>query len=152
MDIYSAPSATGARDLLRYTFEWRKDRYVTAGPGRAGATEFTVHAFEGRDFVVQWKSAALWSPKAKSTLRPVTYHLLRKVAEGAYLFFPMSEDDVDEASRARFCIKSPDTACRISTPEQLFVFARAAAEKEEQNPGIVIVTAAAGNQSKNQKK
>ncbi len=136
--VFMAPT-DGSRDVLRFNFEWRHDRYVTSPPGRTGASEFTAHPFEGRDIVVQWKGAALWAPKAKRALRPVTYYLLRKVADGAYLLFPVTENDVDESTRARFCIKSPETACRISTPEQLFVFARAVAEKEEQNPGIVIV-------------
>ena len=115
-------------------------------PGRrAPPIEFSAHPFEGRDLVVQWKSAALaWSPKQKQQgLRPVTYFLLRKVAEGAFLMLPVTEDDVDEATRKRFCVKSPETTCRISTPEQLFAFARAAAEKEDPDAGIVVIEAPA---------
>ena len=138
MEVFSPLAADGSRDVMRMAFQWRKDRYVV-GAGRSSTTEFTVHAFEGRDLVVQWKTAELWSPKAKRGLRPVTYRLLRKIAEGAYLLFPLTEADVDEGTRARFCIKSPETTCRISTPEQLFIFARAAAEKEDQNPGIVVI-------------
>ncbi len=114
-------------------------------PGRrAQPIEFSAHPFEGRDLVVQWKSALTWSPKQKQQgLRPVTYFLLRKVAEGAFLMLPVTEDDVDEATRKRFCVKSPETTCRISTPEQLFAFARAAAEKEDPDAGIVVVEAPA---------
>jgi hypothetical protein len=146
MEVFSAPTK-GSRDILRLDFEWRRDRYVT-GAGRPGAIEFTAHPFEGRDIIVQWKNAAVWSPKTKSALRPVTYHLLRKVADGAYLLFPLTEDDVDETTRARFCVKSPETACRISTPEQLFVFAKAAAEKDESNPGIVVISPATAKRTK----
>ena len=139
LHIFSAPK-DGARNVLRYDFQWRRDRYVTTPGRRAAPVEFTAHAFEGRDLVVQWKSALAWSPKQKQRgSRPVTYFLLRKVAEGAFLMLPVTEDDVDEATRKRFCIKSPEATCRISTPEQLFAFARAAAEKEDPDAGIVVV-------------
>ena len=139
LHIFSAPK-DGARNVLRYDFQWRRDRYVTTSGRRAAPVEFTAHAFEGRDLVVQWKDALAWSPKQKQRgNRPVTYFLLRKVAEGAFLMLPVTEDDVDEATRKRFCIKSPEATCRISTPEQLFAFARAAAEKENPDAGIVVV-------------
>jgi hypothetical protein len=144
LHIFSAPK-DGARTVVRHDFQWRRDRYVTTPGRRAQPIEFSAHPFEGRDLVVQWKSAALaWSPKQKQQgLRPVTYFLLRKVAEGAFLMLPVTEDDVDDATRKRFCVKSPETTCRISTPEQLFAFARAAAEKEDPDAGIVVIEAPA---------
>ncbi len=139
LHIFSAPKE-GARTVHRYDFQWRRDRYVTTPGRRTQPIEFTAHPFEGRDLVVQWKSALAWSPKQKPKgMRPVTYFLLRKVAQGAFLMLPITEDDVDEATRKRFCVKSPETTCRISTPEQLFAFARAAAEKEDPDAGIVVV-------------
>ena len=142
LHIFSAPK-DGARNVLRYNFQWRRDRYVAAGP-RTEPVEFTAHAFEGRDLVVQWKSTTGWSPKQKRRgIRAVTYFLLRKVAEGAFLMLPVTENDVDEGTRKRFCIKSPEATCRISTPEQLFTFARAAAEKEDPDAGIVVVESTA---------
>jgi hypothetical protein len=139
LHIFSAPK-DGARTALRYNFQWRRDRYIAASGPRVEPVEFTAHAFEGRDLVVQWKSTTAWSPKQKwRGMRAVTYFLLRKVAEGAFLMLPVTEDDVDEATRKRFCIKAPETTCRISTPEQLFAFARAAAEKEDPDAGIVVV-------------
>jgi len=139
LHIFSAPK-DGARNVLRYSFQWRRDRYVATSGPRAEPVEFTAHAFEGRDLVVQWKSASTWSPKQKQRgMRAVTYFLLRKVAEGAFLMLPVTENDVDEATRKRFCIKSPETTCRISTPEQLFAFARATAEREDPDVGIVVV-------------
>ena len=143
LHIFSAPK-DGVRTVARHDFQWRRDRYVTTPGRRAQPIEFSAHPFEGRDLVVQWKSALTWSPKQKQQgLRPVTYFLLRKVAEGAFLMLPVTEDDVDEATRKRFCVKSPETTCRISTPEQLFAFARAAAEKEDPDAGIVVVEAPA---------
>jgi hypothetical protein len=143
LHIFSAPK-DGARTVVRYDFQWRRDRYVTTSGRRTQPIEFSAHPFESRDLVVQWKSAQAWSPKQKQQgLRPVTYFLLRKVAEGAFLMLPVTEDNVDEATRKRFCVKSPETTCRISTPEQLFAFARAAAEKEDPDAGIVVIEAPA---------
>jgi hypothetical protein len=139
LNIFSAPK-DGARTVHRYNFEWRKDRYIATTAPRGETVEFTAHAFEGRDLVVQWKSATAWSPKQKQRgIRAVTYFLMRKVADGAFLMLPISEDDADEATQKRFCVKSPETTCRISTPEQLFAFARATAEKEDPEAGIVVI-------------
>ncbi|MGH6768842.1 MAG: hypothetical protein ACRECO_07465 [Xanthobacteraceae bacterium] len=138
LHIFTAPK-NGERDVLRYRFQWHKDRYVTPPSGGTGTSEFTAHAFEGRDLIVQWTGAPLWTPKRKLTVRQIHYYLARRVAEGTYLFFPISEDDADDAARKRFCTSSPETKCRISTPEQLFVFARAAAEKEDHDAGVAVI-------------
>jgi hypothetical protein len=142
LHVFSPPK-DGVRDVSRYNFQWRRDRYVASSGRRGAPVEFTVHAYEGRDLVVQWKSDSAWSPKQKQRgIRPVTYFLLRRIADGAFLMLPISENDADDATRKRFCIKSPETTCRISTPEQLFAFARATAEKEEPDVGIVVVESA----------
>src|SRR5262249_42196999 len=56
-------------------------------------------------------------------------------AEGVYLIIPIQEEDADEPTRERFCTKTQGADCRISTPEQLFVFARATAARDEDNGG-----------------
>src|SRR5688572_935297 len=61
LHIFSAPK-DGARTVVRHDFQCRRDRYVTTPGRRAQPIEFSAHPFEGRDLVVQWKSAALaWS-------------------------------------------------------------------------------------------
>jgi hypothetical protein len=137
--FYSQPR-DGMRDVQRYRFRWHRDRYAVS-LGRSGVSEFTAHPFEGRDLVIQWKGTELWSPKRKLAVRQVSFFLARKIADGAYLLLRIASDDVDPSKRERFCIKSPETPCRISTPEQLFVFARAAAEKDEQDAGLAIIVA-----------
>jgi hypothetical protein len=134
-----APPKEGARTAARYAFQWNGSQYVAGRPGAAGGHEFTVHPFEGRDLVVQWKGADPWSLARKLAMRQVHYYLARKIAEGGYLLLPITDEAVDEGTRNRFCTKSPETVCRISTPEQLFVFARATAEREEQDAGIAVV-------------
>jgi hypothetical protein len=71
--------------------------------------------------------------------RPTEFSIARKLADGVYLVMPISEDDVDEATRERFCTKTQDASCRISTPEQLFVFARATAAKDDETGAIAVV-------------
>src|ERR1041384_8224032 len=48
LHIFSAPK-DGARTVLRYDFQWRRDRYVTTPGRRAQPIEFSAHPFEGRD-------------------------------------------------------------------------------------------------------
>jgi hypothetical protein len=112
------------------TFRWAGGRYVLSGRS-IGVSDFTVHAYEGRDLIVQSRSAR--AP------HPTEYALARKLANGVYMVQPISEDDADESARQRFCEKTPNASCRITTPEQLFVFARATADKELENGGIAVI-------------
>lgn len=123
-------TGSGAHSVV--TFRWNGSRYVVNGRS-IGVSEFTVHTWEGRDLIVQSRSAR--AP------HPIEYALARKLADGVYAVQPISEDDADDAARQRFCTKTTDASCRISTPEQLFVFARATAEKESQNGGIAVIIA-----------
>ena len=118
----------GAHSVV--TFRWNGSRYILSGRS-IGVTDFTVHAFEGRDLIVQ--SRGTRAP------HPTEYALARKLADGVYMVQPISEDDADETARQRFCSKTPDASCRIATPEQLFVFARATAEKELESGGIAVI-------------
>ena len=94
--------------------------------------DFTVHAFEGRDLILQ---------TAPRPPRPVEYALARRLANGVYLVVPIDEAVANEAARARFCTQTSESSCRVTTPEQLFVFAHAMADNAEGYPatGIVVV-------------
>jgi hypothetical protein len=130
-----ATSGSGGREHSVVSFRWSGSRYVVSGRS-LGISDFTAHAYEGRDLIVQ--SRATRAP------HPTEYALARKIADGAYLVTPISEDDADDATRERFCSKTPGASCRISTPEQLFVFARATAAKEQDNSGIAVIVPAKG--------
>lgn len=120
-----------ARDHTTASFRWSGGRYVVDSPE---ISDLTVHAYEGRDLIVQATSAH--APHAAE------YGLARKLADGVYRIVPLSEDDVDDATRARFCTETQNATCRITTPEQLFVFARAQAEKEPEGGGVAVIVAA----------
>jgi hypothetical protein len=129
LHLFGAAHA-GSREHRVRTFQWSGSRYVISGRNRE-FSDFTVHAYEGRDLIVQTRSVR--------TPNVVEYAIARKLSEGVYLVFPISEEDADEPTRERFCTKTEGAACRISTPEQLFVLARASAAKEEEQGGIAVI-------------
>jgi len=127
------PAKDGPREQTTATFDWSGSRYVPRGP--SDFTEFTIHPYEGRDLIIQ--------QQAGRTGSRAEYGLARRIADGVYLIIPISEDDADEPTRERFCTKTQDASCLITTPEQLFVFARATAARDEDNGGIAVVVPAA---------
>jgi hypothetical protein len=121
----------GKRDYTTGIFEWSGSRYVR----RSGNfTDFTIHPYEGRDLIIQSQSS-----RGSTT---IDFGLARRVTEGVYLILPIQEEDADEPTRARFCTKTQGASCRISTPEQLFVFARATAARDEDTAAVAVVVAA----------
>jgi hypothetical protein len=123
----------GARSPRTYRFQWAGGRYV-ARSRPVEVSDFTIHAYEGRNLIVQ--------ARAQRPLRPYFYALARKLTNGAYLVTAIDPNDADEATRNRFCIKTRDTPCRIETPEQLFVFARATAAKETDRGKLAVLVPA----------
>jgi hypothetical protein len=129
-----AAAKNGARDHSSGIFEWSGSRYLRRS-GPATISDFTVHPYEGRDLIIQ-------SRAGRGGIL-TQYGLARRIADGVYLIIPISEQDADEGTRNRFCTRTEDAPCRVTTPEQLFVFARATAAKdEEEGGGIAVVLAA----------
>jgi hypothetical protein len=129
LHLYDAQE-DGIRNPRIYQFQWTGGRY--AGRGRpAEVSDFTVHPYEGRDLIVQ--------ARGQRPLRPYFYALAHKLADGVYLVTAIDPNDADEATRNRFCIKTRDAPCRIETPEQLFVFARATAAKESEHGKLAVL-------------
>ena len=118
------------RNHRSYPIQWTGRGYGVGGR-RAEVSEFTIHAYEGRDLIVQ--------ARARRPLRPYFYALARKLNEGVYLLTVIDPNDADEATRNRFCIKTRDAPCRIETPEQLFVFARASAARETEGGKLAVL-------------
>jgi hypothetical protein len=116
--IHLFPIVRGATaDGGTATYRWNGSRYVVRGRS-ARFSDFTLHPYEGRDLIMQLM------PRG----RPTTYALARKLADGAYLLVPLDVELVDESARARHCTKTVEAECRITTPEQVFVFAKAVAD------------------------
>lgn len=120
----------GTRNPRAHQFLWAGRRYAARGRP-IEVSDFTVHAYEGRDLIVQ--------ARAQRPLRPYFYALARRLADGVYLVFAIDPNDADEAARNRFCIKTRDAPCRIETPEQLFALARATAAKEPEQGKLAVL-------------
>jgi hypothetical protein len=130
--LFASPKGGGPPHTVT-TFQWSGSRYLPRGRSQDFG-EFTIHPYEGRDLIIQTRG--MRAPQ------PTEFALARRLAERVYLIIPIHEDDADEATRERFCTKTQDASCRISTPEQLFVFARASAAKEEESNTIAVIVAA----------
>lgn len=120
----------GARDPTVLNYRWNGSRYLFRGRSE-GIRDFTVYPYEGRDLIVQ--TTATKPPHATE------YALARRLTEGVYLMVPIDESDADEATREKFCTKTQDTACGVTTPEQLFVFARATAAQMKDRGGVAVI-------------
>jgi hypothetical protein len=68
----------------------------------------------------------------------VEYAVAHKLAEGVYQVIAIDEDDAKGATRARNCKRANDSHCRVVTPKQLFVFARATAARHKGEGGLVL--------------
>ena len=123
-------SQGGASDPSVVAFQWSGSRYLLRGKS-IGYSEFTAYPYEGRDWIVQGTT--------QRAPQRIEYGLARKLANGVYLLVPVNEDDADEPTREKFCTKTQDASCRIATPEQLFVFARASADKPLEAGGLAVV-------------
>ncbi|MGH6663473.1 MAG: hypothetical protein ACREB2_01030 [Pseudolabrys sp.] len=119
-----------AFDPERARFAWDGKRYVRSGGGMKDVGSFTLHAFEGGDFLVQ----------SISTRHPqhTEYALMRPLADGVYYVVAVDEDDADAATRAAQCKHPGGVACRVETREQLFTFARATAARKATNGGLAL--------------
>ena len=105
---------------------------VRAAP--ADFTEFTIHPYEGRDLIIQ--------SRASRGSAIIDFGLARRIAEGVYLIIPIQRGRRRRAHARALLHQDPGRLLPISTPEQLFVFARATAARDEDNGGIAVVVAA----------
>ena len=120
-----------ARDPERTRFRWNGKRYVHAGGSLKDVASFTLHPFEGGDFIVQ--SVSVRHPEH------VEYALMHTLAPGVYIVAPIDEDDADASVRAAQCKHPEGVACRIETRDRLFAFARATAAKKNPGGGLAIL-------------
>jgi hypothetical protein len=121
-----------AHDPEVVSFQWSGSRYLVRGKS-IGYSEFTAHPYEGRDWIVQGTT--------QRAPHRIEYGLARKLADGVYQLVAIDENDAQAPAREKFCTKTQDASCRIATPEQLFVFARASADKPMEGGGLAVVVA-----------
>lgn len=119
-----------AYDPERATYVWNGTHYIHASGGMDDVRAFSVHPFEGGDYIVQ----SVPGERERTT----EYALLHTLADGVYLLTPVDEDDADNATRAANCRKVGQSSCRIETQAQLFALARASAARRKDTGGLVI--------------
>ena len=123
-------SRGAAHDPEVVSFQWSGSSYLVRGKS-IGYSEFTAHPYEGRDWIVQGTT--------QRAPHRIEYGLARRLADGVYQLVAINEDDAEASAREKFCTKTQDASCRIATPEQLFVFARASADKPMEGGGLAVV-------------
>jgi hypothetical protein len=122
-----------ANDPEQATFAWNGKLYAHAGGGLRDVSAFSVHPFEGGDYIIQ--SVPVRRPQMAE------YALMRPLSDGVYHVVVIDEADADEATRAASCGKGDTkdpSPCRITTRDQLFAFARATAARHKQDGGLAI--------------
>ena len=118
-----------AHEPQTVTFAWRNDRYVRVRGTTEDIYDFSLHAFEGADLIVQSLRAG----------HPVEYAIARKLADGVYLVIAIDEADADDATRANYCGTKAGTACRVATRDAVLAFARATAAKPHSAGGLAVL-------------
>jgi hypothetical protein len=119
-----------AEDPEQASFAWNGKLYVHAGGGMTDVRGFSVHPFEGGNYIIQSV------PEKRPQM--AEYALMRQLMDGVYYVVVIDEDDADAATRAAHCAKLPGVACRIASREALFAFARATAARKKQDGGLAI--------------
>jgi len=120
-----------AYDPEQADYTWTGKNYVHAGGGMRDITGFSVHPFEGGDYIVQTLPA--------DSKHATEYALMHVLANGVFLVNPVDEDDADPAVRAANCSGKEKFSCRITTRDQLFTFTRATAARHPKTGGLGIL-------------
>jgi hypothetical protein len=112
------------------TYKWDGSVYQRTGGGMTDVSSFSVYQLARDIFIVQ--SAAAKRPGM------FEYAVARRLVDGVYQVIAIDEGDAGRPTRARFCKRTSDSSCRIETSKQLFVFARATAERRKGQGGLVL--------------
>jgi len=112
------------------TFVWNGKVYAFVGGNAKGMNDFTLHPFEGGDYIAQSVPAG--------DKKNFEYALVRKLSDGVYHVVAVDEEDADAAARTANCVEADKYSCAIKTREALMLFARATAAKKKDDGGLAI--------------
>ena len=119
-----------ARDPEMVAFTWNGALYARSSGGMRDIGGFTVHAFDGDDYLIQ--------TVPKKQTQPTEFAIARKLAGGVWQVVPVDEDDADEPTRAAFCQRGGQSVCTVERRDQLLAFARATAARRNESGGLAI--------------
>jgi hypothetical protein len=118
-------------------FRWDGTRYRVVGRPTFDVAAFTAVPLAGNDLIIQSRSS-------RAQVKGIEYALARKLTDGVYFMAAIDEADADEATRAKFCIKSPMSSCRLDNSDALLAFARATAARRDINGSVAIIVGERG--------
>ena len=115
-------------------FRWDGTQYRAVGRSTFGIATFTAVPLAGDDLIIQSQSQS-----SRPQVMRIEYALARKLADGTYFLTAIDEADADEATRAKLCVKSPASSCRLETSDALLAFARATAAKPGPKGSLAVI-------------
>jgi hypothetical protein len=118
-------------------FRWDGAQYRVVGRPTFDVAAFTAVPLGGNDLIIQSRSS-------RAQVKGIEYALARKLTDGVYFMAAIDEADADEATRAKFCIKSPMSSCRLDNSDALLAFARATAARRDINGSVAIIVGERG--------
>ncbi len=113
-------------------FRWDGTQYRVVGRPTMDIASFTLAPYRGDDLIVQARNSR---PQVKG----VEYALARKVANDVYLLSEISEENADDATRAKFCTKNQWSLCWIADRAALMAFVDATAAKPDPKGALAII-------------
>ena len=120
-----------AYDPEQAEYTWNGQHYVHASGGMRDITGFSVHPFEGGDYIVQT------APEGSTHV--TEYAWAHTLVDGVFQVIPIDEDDASDSVRAANCPTGNKITCRIETRDQLFNLARATAARRKKDGGLAIL-------------
>ena len=122
-----------ANDFHTSVYRWKDGQYVRGSGLARDAKRFVAQSLAANDFLIQ---------STNEDAKVFNYWIGRKLAVGAYMIFPLNENDADDATRNAVCgTDQPEGSCRIRTYDQLVTLARATAAKPVREAALGVVLA-----------
>ena len=118
------------------SYRWSDGSYQRESATATHRVKFVAEVLDGHDFLIERSQVA----QAEAISNVFTYWIGRQVSDGAYLIFPVNENDLTPAGRDAICAKDePEGFCTVKTHDQLFTAARATAGKPPREPAVVVL-------------
>ena len=114
------------------TFRWDGTQYAVVGRPTLDIAAFTLAPYRGDDLIVQARSS-------RRQVKDIEYAVARKQAAGVYLLGGVDEENADDATRARFCIRTASSSCEIADRAALMAFVDATAARPNRKGALAII-------------
>jgi hypothetical protein len=113
-------------------YRWDGHEYRALNKPSFEVAAFTAIPLAGNDLIIQSRST-------RPQIKGIEYAIARKIAASTYMVSAIDEEDVDAATRAKFCAAGGSDSCRVATQEGLLALARATAAKPELKGSLAVL-------------